>query len=973
MAPVVFFRPNTPTSFPEQALFYYIKKAFPIAINKAQHITKNGEILEIDIYIPSLRIGIEYDGCYWHNQKTETDIAKNSSLNEDGIFIIRVRESGLKRLPEYYGKTITRAEPLQKNDTLVKAINSVFSAIKKFLETDRTFKKITTDDFEKNEYDIYSLLFCSPVKDSVFSSSLLHFWDYEKNASLDPKCFPCNNDSIKVHFKCEKGFEFSSTVSKIVEKNSELPQIDCQLSAFCQMYNSDTCKCEIFKHDLILQCIATERQFNTQKGYPCCYYITDEQLLSLILDKGSFIYSSGVEYERLLRFFCLCSVDYTASSFLTKKVFEFVYKEINNQTKINAPQFFESVRHLLKTSELYFMLENSDICKLLLDTFGLDYALERLLKINKGIFQSNTIYISRNFVLIAKQLCQEDLLKVCKKLRTIIPSYEWEFFVAKVRRSVEEYLGKGVLNNETKNKIQSALGEIFVSAKTEQEKKEIQYQYVAKTALAEKGLSKERLREAISFTQSPRKEKYIYDLYKNNTLWEIGNEYRLNGKFMTFPTLDFSFVEDPNETLDIAEIIGMKSIKFNILDFDKEGLRNRFISVAKRSYDSDNQYLYAHGLNERFFEEEINKHLEELSVEFIEALIEFLSYVSSHESRPSSSYTRIVDPEYVLYKLKKRLIELKPSIKFNLKEPPYKRLSSIDVVSFVALEITTHITQPIEEKDETFEELDDEEKYTPSYVKPTTTRTYQNTQSYKKKSSKPENNYVNKKAIVITVALILAFVILVVAISRCSSSQNGYVDLTKHKSVEFVINNGNESYTMERNLLRKPPSVIVIPETYEGKPVTIMAGYFNDYDIIEVIGSKNLIEISENTFADSSDISNMKLEKVIFPQDGSLRYIEADAFFSCNKLKEVVVPEKFKRFGIGAFYGCDNLSSLVIYNLTPPNGADDIFADRWNEGFYDRPNVPFTVYVPDEAVSRYKNSAWSKYSIKPISEWNSNQ
>lgn len=241
------------------------------------------------------------------------------------------------------------------------------------------------------------------------------------------------------------------------------------------------------------------------------------------------------------------------------------------------------------------------------------------------------------------------------------------------------------------------------------------------------------------------------------------------------------------------------------------------------------------------------------------------------------------------------------------------------------------------------------------------------------KSSKQENSFVNKKAIVVAVALILAFVILIVAIIRCSSSQNGYVDLTKHKSVEFVINNGNESYTMERNLLRKPPSVIVIPETYEGKPVTIMAGYFNDYDIIEVIGSKNLIEISENTFADSSDISNMKLEKVIFPQDGSLRYIEANAFFSCNKLKEVVVPEKFKRFGIGAFYGCDSLSSLVIYNLTPPNGADDIFADRWNEGFYDRPNVPFTVYVPDESVSRYKNSAWSKYSIKPISEWNSNQ
>ena len=55
-------------SFPEQAVYFYIKKAFPDAINSYKDIFDNR--MELDIYIPSIKVGIEYDGAKWHKDDT---------------------------------------------------------------------------------------------------------------------------------------------------------------------------------------------------------------------------------------------------------------------------------------------------------------------------------------------------------------------------------------------------------------------------------------------------------------------------------------------------------------------------------------------------------------------------------------------------------------------------------------------------------------------------------------------------------------------------------------------------------------------------------------------------------------------------------------------------------------------------------------------------------------------------------------
>lgn len=65
---------NSHTSFPEQAIFYYIKKYYPDAVNRYKL-----EKYEIDIFIPSIKVGIEYDGVFFHQKKAEMENEKDNA------------------------------------------------------------------------------------------------------------------------------------------------------------------------------------------------------------------------------------------------------------------------------------------------------------------------------------------------------------------------------------------------------------------------------------------------------------------------------------------------------------------------------------------------------------------------------------------------------------------------------------------------------------------------------------------------------------------------------------------------------------------------------------------------------------------------------------------------------------------------------------------------------------------------------
>lgn len=87
------------TSFAEQAIFYYIKQFYSDAINR--YIDKESN-LELDIYIPSKKYGIEYDGYRYHKDKVDRDSKKNEIFTQKGIRLVRIRETDIdgKLLPK---------------------------------------------------------------------------------------------------------------------------------------------------------------------------------------------------------------------------------------------------------------------------------------------------------------------------------------------------------------------------------------------------------------------------------------------------------------------------------------------------------------------------------------------------------------------------------------------------------------------------------------------------------------------------------------------------------------------------------------------------------------------------------------------------------------------------------------------------------------------------------------------------------
>ena len=55
---------------------------------------------ECDIWIPSLHLGIEVDGYYWHKNSIEKEEAKNKTIEENGGVLVRIREEGLIKISE---------------------------------------------------------------------------------------------------------------------------------------------------------------------------------------------------------------------------------------------------------------------------------------------------------------------------------------------------------------------------------------------------------------------------------------------------------------------------------------------------------------------------------------------------------------------------------------------------------------------------------------------------------------------------------------------------------------------------------------------------------------------------------------------------------------------------------------------------------------------------------------------------------
>lgn len=163
------------TSFPEQAFFFYVKKVFPEAINRDYSYG-----FELDIYIPSLNVAIEYDGVNWH-QNEEKEHVKNVKCISKGIRIIRIKEQS--KFKEDKDVTYVYRKDYYSSQSLNEVINETLC----ILNADNDLSV----DVNRDRQSIYAQFVSSIKKNNlaVMFPELAKEWNYKKNINTLPEQF----------------------------------------------------------------------------------------------------------------------------------------------------------------------------------------------------------------------------------------------------------------------------------------------------------------------------------------------------------------------------------------------------------------------------------------------------------------------------------------------------------------------------------------------------------------------------------------------------------------------------------------------------------------------------------------------------------------------------------------------------------------------------------------------------------------
>jgi len=203
------------TSFPEQALFYYVRQAFSDSTNRYIEKVSN-TMFELDIYIPSKKIGIEYDGLAWHNSKQSEEREKRKYFfcKEKGIKLIRIKEiEGEKKIERVADQVF-----FCNNHPSFSELNKVISETLQFLG-----ERVTVD-CEKDSIKIRELYYRDIHKNSLEEKhpDLLKEWNYIKNGAIKPSMISSGSQE-KIWWICDKGHEWKVSPASRIYFNSGCP------------------------------------------------------------------------------------------------------------------------------------------------------------------------------------------------------------------------------------------------------------------------------------------------------------------------------------------------------------------------------------------------------------------------------------------------------------------------------------------------------------------------------------------------------------------------------------------------------------------------------------------------------------------------------------------------------------------------------------------------------------------------------
>ena len=261
---------DSKTSFPEQAIYFYFKQ---VVHAKNRHILYG---MEIDVFLPDLKVGIEYNGRYWHYGRETNDNHKINALETNGIRIIVVTDGD---------------ENVVEDNRIVykKDLNFAIKELFKMLNLSHPHI-----DVNRDRSQIYEQYIQSKKENSLTSKfpEIAAEWHPTKNGSLTPDMFDYSSNTY-VWWQCKKcGREWEASINHRTSKgrsqcrdcnNKEAglkkrgknhfaakPVVQCCLdNTFIKVWDcaADVERCLSISHSNIAACCSGKRKVKTAGGY----------------------------------------------------------------------------------------------------------------------------------------------------------------------------------------------------------------------------------------------------------------------------------------------------------------------------------------------------------------------------------------------------------------------------------------------------------------------------------------------------------------------------------------------------------------------------------------------------------------------------------------------------------------------------------------------------------------------------------
>ncbi len=201
------------TSFPEQAVLYYVKKIWPSAINKYKDCFNDG--MEFDVYIPEIKMAIEYDGAQWHKTESEhkREQKKYAFCKKQGISLIRIKEHRDNSWKDTADRIYDISKVNKRNyGELDRVIFHLLGTIRG-LRPDYPWVNI-----EQDRNEILSYLAEMPNSLADMRPDVAAKWNYEKNGTLTPNMFSVSSNEV-VWWKCpDCGNEWKTSINSMTRE-----------------------------------------------------------------------------------------------------------------------------------------------------------------------------------------------------------------------------------------------------------------------------------------------------------------------------------------------------------------------------------------------------------------------------------------------------------------------------------------------------------------------------------------------------------------------------------------------------------------------------------------------------------------------------------------------------------------------------------------------------------------------------------